>query len=196
MSLNFLKKSSFLTVPTLYLFYLYKRDNPVLAKELEKPTEPPINKSLTLASATDNGRSQRLPNVPVIGLRRSKLESIQLVEALRVIQNAPGVVCGVSYRGEEIWSFGNGLADIETHTPCTEANIMRIASISKPMTMFMLGKLLEQGKLDLDRPISEYLSADKFPEKSFDKQKVEITLRLGIFIFESFNLKLEFRTYY
>lgn len=54
---------------------------------------------------------------------------------------------------------------------------MRIASISKSMTMFMLGKLLEQGKLELDRPISQYLSADKFPEKSFDRQKVEITLR-------------------
>lgn len=109
MSLNFLKKSSFLTVPTLYLLYLHKRDTAVQAKELEKPLEPPINKSLPVdrASPTDNG-SQRLPNVPIIALRRSKYESINLVEALRVLQNAPGVVCGVSYRGEEIWSFGNG----------------------------------------------------------------------------------------
>ena len=43
--------------------------------------------------------------------------------------------------------------------------------------MFMLGKLLEQGKLDLDKPISEYLPADKFPQKYFDRQKVDITLR-------------------
>lgn len=31
-----------------------------------------------------------------------------------------GVVCGVSYRGKEIWSFGQGLADVETKARLTD----------------------------------------------------------------------------
>lgn len=54
---------------------------------------------------------------------------------------------------------------------------MRIASISKCMTMLLLGKLLEDGKLDLDKPISTYLNKDIWPEKYFQKKKFDITLR-------------------
>ena len=113
MSLNLLKKSSFITLPSLYLLYLYKRDV-VLAKEIEKPALPIDSNridSKLINRLVEDGRSriQQLPNVPITNLRRSKQESINLVEAFRVIQNAPGVACAVSYRGEEIWSFGNGL---------------------------------------------------------------------------------------
>lgn len=79
--------------------------------------------------------------------------------------------------GKEIWSFGNGLADLEAIAPCTADTIMRIASISKAITMFILGKLLEEGKLDLDKPINEYLAKDVFPQKYFENKKVNITLR-------------------
>ena len=73
--------------------------------------------------------------------------------------------------------FVTGVADLETQAPCTDDSVMRIASISKSMTMFLLGKLLEQGKLDLDLPIDQYLPEDKFPKKYFAGKKVDITLR-------------------
>ena len=35
---------------------------------------------------------------------------------------------------------------------------MRIASINKPLTMAVLAKLWEEGKVDLDSPVTKYVS--------------------------------------
>ena len=40
---------------------------------------------------------------------------------------------------------------------------MRIASISKSLAMAAVAKLVEEGKIDLDKPISEYVKA--WPKK-------------------------------
>lgn len=44
------------------------------------------------------------------------------------------------------------------------------------MTMLFLGKLIEEGKIDLDKSIYEYVH-DKFPQKYYENKKVDITLR-------------------
>lgn len=49
-------------------------------------------------------------------------------------------------------------------------SIMRIASISKSMTMAMLAKLMEEGKIDIDKPIQAYLPT--YPESFVDGEKV------------------------
>ena len=43
--------------------------------------------------------------------------------------------------------------------------------------MLLFGKLLEEGKIDLDKPVSHYLTKDQWPEKRFENEKVDITLR-------------------
>uniref|UniRef100_A0A8D0GT67 Beta-lactamase-related domain-containing protein n=1 Tax=Sphenodon punctatus TaxID=8508 RepID=A0A8D0GT67_SPHPU len=53
---------------------------------------------------------------------------------------------------------------------------MRIASISKCLTMVAAAKLWEEGKLDLDAPVQKYVP--EFPEKEFEGEKVTITTRL------------------
>lgn len=47
---------------------------------------------------------------------------------------------------------------------------MRIASISKSLTMVALAKLWEAGKLDLDTPVQHYVP--EFPEKEYEGEKV------------------------
>ena len=47
-----------------------------------------------------------------------------------------------------------------------------VASISKWVTSFGVMKLMEEGKLDLDKPIDDYLSRWKLPESEFDISKV------------------------
>ena len=47
---------------------------------------------------------------------------------------------------------------------------MRIASISKPITMAVVAKLIEDHKLDLDAPVSKYVK--EWPQKLFEKEKV------------------------
>ena len=51
----------------------------------------------------------------------------------------PGVCISVSVDGETVWSEGFGFADIENRVLCTTKTVMRIASISKPLTATAAG---------------------------------------------------------
>ncbi|XP_069078105.1 serine beta-lactamase-like protein LACTB, mitochondrial isoform X2 [Pleurodeles waltl] len=102
--------------------------------------------------------------------------SRELVRRIRVEVGAPGIVVGVSVDGKEVWSEGMGFADVENRVPCKPGTVMRIASISKSLTMTAIAKLWEEGKLDLDAPVQKYVP--EFPEKEFEGEKVTITTRL------------------
>lgn len=56
--------------------------------------------------------------------------------------------------------------------PIDETTSFPVASISKWVTSFGVMKLVEQGKLDLDKPIDDYLTRWHLPESDFDNQKV------------------------
>jgi len=77
--------------------------------------------------------------------------------------NAPGIAVAVVLNGEEVWSEGFGMADLENNVPVTTQTLFRLASISKPITATAAMQLWEQGKLDLDVPIQKYCPA--FPQK-------------------------------
>jgi len=53
---------------------------------------------------------------------------------------------------------GCGLANVELNVRNTPARVFRIASLTKVFTEVLLGRLVEQGKLSLDAPLSRYLS--------------------------------------
>ena len=69
-----------------------------------------------------------------------------------------------------IFLVGFGYSDIENRTPCTPETVMRIASISKPISMTVIAKLLEDKKIDLDLPIENYVKT--WPSKMVDGKKV------------------------
>ena len=56
--------------------------------------------------------------------------------------------------------------------PINENTVFPVASISKWVTSFGVLKLVEQGKLDLDKPIDNYLTRWHLPESEFDNSKV------------------------
>lgn len=65
----------------------------------------------------------------------------------------PGLSIGVSRNGRCIWEQGYGYADVEQLVPCKSDTVMRIASISKPVTAALAARLVQSGKLDLDASI-------------------------------------------
>ncbi|EEC05187.1 conserved hypothetical protein, partial [Ixodes scapularis] len=89
----------------------------------------------------------------------------------------PGVVVAVSVDGETLWAEGLGYADMENRVPCGRHTVMRIGSISKPITMMALAKLMEEGKVDLDKPIQEYVPS--FPQKTYNGKPVSVLLRIS-----------------
>ncbi len=58
--------------------------------------------------------------------------------------------------------------------PTTANTVFPVASISKWITSFGVLKLVEQGKLDLDKSIDDYLTRWNLPESKFDNRKVTI----------------------
>ena len=90
-------------------------------------------------------------------------------------QGIPGAVVAVSKNGELVWSEGIGYSDVENEVQCTPETVMRIASISKPLTAVALLQLWEKGLVDLDSPIQNYVP--KFPKKKYDDKEVKTTTR-------------------
>lgn len=59
--------------------------------------------------------------------------------------------------------------------PCGPETVMRIASISKPLTSAAAARLCEEGKLDLDVPVQNYVP--EFPQKQFEGKDVRLNKR-------------------
>ena len=69
----------------------------------------------------------------------------------------PGVAVGVIRDGEVLLARGFGYRDIEAELPVTEHTTMAIGSNSKSFTVTLLGMLVDQGKLEWDTPVRDYL---------------------------------------
>ncbi|CAL8293820.1 unnamed protein product [Boreogadus saida] len=102
--------------------------------------------------------------------------SRDLVERIKYEVGAPGLVIGVSVDGQQVWCEGFGYADLENRIACRPETVMRIASISKSLTTAAVAHLCEEGKLDLDLPVQQYVP--EFPAKQFDGEDVTITPRM------------------
>lgn len=69
----------------------------------------------------------------------------------------PGISAAVGVGHEIVWSEGFGFAETETKTGVTPKHQFRYYSLSKSITGLALAKLVEEGKLDIDRGIRAYL---------------------------------------
>ena len=69
----------------------------------------------------------------------------------------PGVAIVVLRDGETVHSAGYGYADVERGRAMTADTPMNLASISKPVLGMGLLRLREEGRLDLDADVNDYL---------------------------------------
>jgi D-alanyl-D-alanine carboxypeptidase len=86
----------------------------------------------------------------------------------------PGIVAGVK-TPQETWYSAAGLSKIETKTPMNVCNLQYLQSISKTYLAVSILQLYEQGKLDLDAPVTTYLPAEL---ASWITQSDQITVRM------------------
>ena len=77
------------------------------------------------------------------------------LDSLRVRYDVPGLAAAVVADGEVAFARGYGWADLEAERPVTAATPFRIASLTKPLAATVLLRLVEQGRLDLNRPFAE-----------------------------------------
>ena len=69
----------------------------------------------------------------------------------------PGAAVAVVKDGKILLAKGYGYRDVAHKLPVTGTTLFPIASITKSFTVTSLGTLADQGKLDWDKPVREYL---------------------------------------
>jgi CubicO group peptidase (beta-lactamase class C family) len=83
------------------------------------------------------------------------------IRAGLVDQSVASIAVAVAKDGKIIWEEGFGWADREQRRPATEHTMYSLASISKPITATGLMTLVQAGRIDLDRPVNDYLGNAK-----------------------------------
>lgn len=76
-------------------------------------------------------------------------------------QSLPSLAVAAARDGEFVWEDAFGWADKENRIRATPHTPYSLASISKPITTTALMTLVEQGKVDLDKPANSYLGVAK-----------------------------------
>jgi len=87
----------------------------------------------------------------------------------------PGLAIAVIRGGKTIWLHGFGMKEVKTAQPVTAQTVFEAASLSKPVFTYAVLKLVEQGKLGLDVPLTTYLPK---PFIAGDERLAKITARL------------------
>ncbi len=80
-----------------------------------------------------------------------------LIEELRETFEVPGIAVGVLQDGKTVLSQGFGLRDVEQHLPVTPGTAFAIASVTKAFTAAAVAALVDDGLLEWDRPVREYI---------------------------------------
>ena len=71
----------------------------------------------------------------------------------------PGAIMMIQRQGKTAYFSSAGVRDPSTKEPMTPDTIFRIYSMSKPITTVAAMMLVEEGKLQLDEPLSKYIPA-------------------------------------
>lgn len=79
------------------------------------------------------------------------------IEDERARFEVQGVAVAVIHGDEELLNSGFGFADAESHRKMTAETVLAIGSSTKAFTVTALGTLVDEGLLDWDKPVREYL---------------------------------------
>ncbi|HET9528799.1 MAG TPA: serine hydrolase [Blastocatellia bacterium] len=112
----------------------------------------------------------------------SKVKTEQIIARLekRVPQlmkeaDVPGMSVALLRDGEMVWRHGFGVRNAKTGEPVTDSTVFEAASLSKPVFAYAVLKLVDAGKFNLDKPLSQYLPGNY--EVGDDPRLKQITAR-------------------
>jgi CubicO group peptidase (beta-lactamase class C family) len=101
---------------------------------------------------------------------------VEQLEQQRQTHHVAGMAIAVVKDDEVVLTHGFGMASVEQETPVTPETIFGIGSSTKAFTATLVGMLVDEGKMDWDDPVTEYLPYFQMDIASADEGD-EITLR-------------------
>jgi CubicO group peptidase (beta-lactamase class C family) len=72
----------------------------------------------------------------------------------------PGLGMAVVRRGQPVWQHYLGVANVTTKVPITADSLFPAAWLGKPIFACVVLKLAQDGAIDLDPPLNQYLQED------------------------------------
>jgi CubicO group peptidase (beta-lactamase class C family) len=75
--------------------------------------------------------------------------------------HVPGLQIALMRDGSVVWSGAFGVANAETRDPVTSETIFEAASLTKPFFAYFVMKLVDEGIVNLDTPIVDYLPREE-----------------------------------
>jgi CubicO group peptidase (beta-lactamase class C family) len=73
------------------------------------------------------------------------------------VTNTPGCAVAIVSGDKIVYAKGFGVANVETRQPVTPETLFLIASTTKPFTAYTLLSLAEDGKLDINKTVGNYI---------------------------------------
>ncbi len=135
------------------------------------------------ADSTNNAVRQRINRV-TNGLLvqdaqdRRHFSTATLVERMEHY-HTPGVSIAVINDGRVEWAHGFGVTESGSTNPVTDTTLFQAASISKPIFALGVMRLVEEGKLNLDNDVNDYLKSWKVPPNVSGQPHVTLRQILG-----------------
>ena len=96
------------------------------------------------------------------------------VPALIEQYQIPGCSIALLQNNKIVWLQAYGYADLDSGRILTWDTPMRVQSISKPVSAWGVMKLVEQGMIDLDAPVSQYLKSWSLPEMDYPSEAITV----------------------
>src|SRR5689334_22026239 len=90
----------------------------------------------------------------------------------------PGAILLIQQHGKPVYFESFGVRDVATKLPMTADTIFRLYSMSKPITSVAAMMLVEDGKLNLDDPVSKYIPAFAATKVGVEQRRDDGTLTL------------------
>jgi serine beta-lactamase-like protein LACTB len=106
--------------------------------------------------------------------KKSVVEAYKKMGLFCTINYIPGLTIAVSIDNQVVWADGFGYSCSELKTKASPNHKFRIGQVSEIITTLTAAKLYEEGKLKIDRPVTELL-----PELS-QKQMTYTIYQLGV----------------
>lgn len=118
--------------------------------------------ALTLLVNTSGSLSQTLPsknNHDNSSQDKKRLKRFEKqVDDFRTLLKIPGMSAVIIKDQKVLWAKGFGSADLENRIAATPDTVFHLASLTKTFAATLIMQLVEQGKLNLDEPMSRYSS--------------------------------------
>jgi len=105
-------------------------------------------------------------------IRHDSVDSIltdlkMFIPEYRQLQNIPGVSIALIDDNNVVWADGFGFVNSITKKRVNTNTLFEVASISKVVTAYIALRLVDEGKLSIDKPLLSYLSKEWMPHSIY-----------------------------